>query len=461
MKKIAVTTLIIFLFTNFCALAARNYPIKYAYPNKIKKMSIYDFFKKGKPKAYSKSKYKKNYSKLKDKTSPRLISSSPKSASSNVNINSNIYLNFSENIKQNNLKNIYLKENNQNISIKTSIKGKQIIIHPSLPLKYDKIYTLYVGKGAVKDYSNNENSSFSINFRTEKGKINNTGSGNSTVINNKDNNSSNSNLKSQNPFTYILYDNKSIVKKYDYTKDREYLFFSDIKDISSIKDLKFDENKIPLADYNGYKYNPLLIAQYGLQNYNYYIRYNDREKLNNAVKAADYLLQNIDSSGKWINNFDYKYNNVNLKAPWSSSLTQGLGISLLIRIYEETKNIKYLDTAKKALEPLLKSSNEGGLYKNYYGHALYDIFPSDTKLTLSSHCFVILSLYDISKYDNRAKEKFEDSLYTLKDLIWIFSNSLDSFYKDIHNCQMEAIYSIIKTNNLDEYLEDFKLINIE
>lgn len=340
MKKILSIALIIILFTNFYVFAGRNYTIKYAYPDKIKTMSINDLLKSSKTKTSLKSR---------DKTPPKLISSSPKNASSNISINSIIYLNFSENIKQSNLKNIYVKENGKNISIKTSVGSRQIIIRPLFPLKYDTLYTLYVGKGSVKDYSNNQNFSFSINFRTEKQKSN-----NNNIIISPDNNA-----KPQSPFTYILYDGKNIIRNYDYTKDKEYLFFSDIKDISSITNLKFDENKLPLADYDGYKYNPLLISQYGLQNYSYYIKYSDKGKLNNAIKAADYLTEKLDSSGKWINEFDYKYDNINLKSPWSSSLTQGLGISLLVRIYEETKDVKYLDAAKKALEPLLKSSSEG------------------------------------------------------------------------------------------------------
>lgn len=125
-------------------------------------------------------------------------------------------------------------------------------------------------------------------------------------------------------------------------------------------DIKFDNNKIPMANYNGYKYNPLLICQYGLQNYSFYKRYYDYEKFKNAVLSADYLVKAIDKSGKYINDFSYKYENNNITSPWSSSLCQGLAISLLVRVYNETKDTKYLDAAKLSLEPLLKSEKDGG-----------------------------------------------------------------------------------------------------
>ena len=48
----------------------------------------------------------------------------------------------------------------------------------------------------------------------------------------------------------------------------------------------------------------------------------------------------------WMHNFDFEYRDT-LKSPWYSGLAQGQGLSVLIRAYQETRNIKYKDAANR------------------------------------------------------------------------------------------------------------------
>ncbi|KRQ87834.1 hypothetical protein ABG79_00639 [Caloramator mitchellensis] len=452
MKRVAAISLFIMIFINSLALAGREYILKYAYPNKTKTMSIYDLL--------GGNSSSKTVSK-KDKTGPKLISSNPKSGQLNVKVNSSIVLNFNENIKLGkNYRLISLKNGNgKSVGISFKVNKKQLIVKPSILLDYDTPYALYVQYASLKDYSGNGNNSFRISFRTEKLKIaggNTGGSGNTSGSVDKGNDVSNLQY-----FSYLFDGGKNILKDYNYLTDKEYLFFADLKDIETIKDIKFDSNGIPMADYNGYKYNPLLVAEWGLQQYSLYRRNYDSNRLNNAIKAADYIVNKIDSKGKLVNGFDYKEGSINLKSPWSSSLAQGLGISLLIRIYEETEDVKYLNAAKKALEPLLKGTNEGGLAQSYAGNVLYDSFNVRTKFSLSSHMFVLFGLYDIGKYDNRAVDKLNDGVVTLKNLLPAYF-SADEFYTNVHIAQLRALNSLLDDGELEKYYDSeyFEIIDI-
>jgi len=129
----------------------------------------------------------------------------------------------------------------------------------------------------------------------------------------------------------------------------------------------FDASGIPMLDYHGrigLQYNPIAIAQWGLGNYNAFLRGEDETRREKVLLACEwlssYLVQN--SSGVWVwhHEFDWEYR-TRLKAPWYSALAQGQGISLLLRAWKETGDAAYLDVAERAFHSFGKSTSEGGV----------------------------------------------------------------------------------------------------
>lgn len=437
MKRIFSLFILIVLAFNTTAFAGREYILKYAYPEKVKTMSIYDLLGDGSK--VSKNK-KVSYVK-KDKVAPYVVSSIPKNGLQNVKIGSSITLNFSENVKLKNLKSISLFGNGKRVGFSIKLSGNKVAIRPS-KLLYGTNYVLSLPSGSFKDSSGNSSKAFVLRFRTEGIKLA-------------------DNVNSMSYFSFIFDDGKNILRNYSYKIDGEYLFLADVKDITKVAGIKFDENNILMANYDGYKYNPLLIAEWGLQNYSYYKRNQNGEYLKRAKYAADFLVDNINAQGLWTNDFDYKELNISMKRGWASSLTQGLGISLLIRMYNETKDEKYLNIAKFALEPLKKEIILGGLKGKINGMPLYDMLNNNSKYTFSSHMFVIFGLYDLSPYDDTAKNLFFESIDSLKYMMDKFYNVDDKFYKSIHEAQLNALCSILEVESIDEYLDEFKVIDIE
>jgi heparosan-N-sulfate-glucuronate 5-epimerase len=144
----------------------------------------------------------------------------------------------------------------------------------------------------------------------------------------------------------------------------------------------YDGSGIPLLNYHGnigLQYNPIAIAQWGLGNFNCFLRSKNLGAANTAsdnlaseneerkrkfVTAADWLVEHLEANSfgvaVWNHDFDWEYRTP-LQAPWYSGLAQGQGISLLVRVWRETGNAGYLDAATRAFTSFSKSTQEGGV----------------------------------------------------------------------------------------------------
>ncbi|MCL6576101.1 D-glucuronyl C5-epimerase family protein [Kyrpidia sp.] len=165
--------------------------------------------------------------------------------------------------------------------------------------------------------------------------------------------------------------------------------------------------------------NPVTIAQYGLQEYSYYLVERTDESLRNAIRSANWLVENQDmQTGKWYYGFDFAVAgmDVTLKAPWSSAMAQGQAMSLLTRVYRVTKDRRYLDAALRAMHPLHESVSDGGLTADFFGHPFYEEYPtSPPSYTLNGFMFTLIGLYDLPAVApaSGASKLFEDGINTL------------------------------------------------
>ena len=129
----------------------------------------------------------------------------------------------------------------------------------------------------------------------------------------------------------------------------------------------YDNAGIPLLDYHGVvgvQYNPIAIAQYGLGNYNRFLATDASERSRKFLAAADWMVANLEENScqvpVWNHHFDWEYRTPQ-KAPWYSALSQGQGISLLVRAYRATGKDAYLDAADRAFQSFLHTTDEGGV----------------------------------------------------------------------------------------------------
>lgn len=201
----------------------------------------------------------------------------------------------------------------------------------------------------------------------------------------------------------------------------------------------YDETGIPMLDYRGkvgLQYNPIAIAQYGLGNYNLYRRAGDAERKAKFLRAADWLVRNLEETRwdtkVWNHRFDWEYRDT-LKSPWYSALSQGQGVSLLLRAHNETGRGPYLKAAEEALETFKKGVDAGGVtYQDEDGNLWFEeaIVNPPTHI-LNGFLWASWGVYDFHIYtgDPEAGALFKAAVKTLRASLSLFDAGYWSLYE--------------------------------
>ena len=201
----------------------------------------------------------------------------------------------------------------------------------------------------------------------------------------------------------------------------------------------FDGAGIPLLNYLGKlgrQYNPIAIAQYGLGNYNLFIRTRDPERRRKWLAVADWLVANLEPNGAgqwvWNHHFDWEYRTP-LKAPWYSALAQGQGISMLVRAYRETGNATYLDAAQRAFATFLANISDGGVvHVDDDGYTWFEEYiVSPPTHILNGFIWASWGVYDyyLATGDSRAQKLFDKAVRTLADNLHRYDVGFWSLYE--------------------------------
>jgi len=223
--------------------------------------------------------------------------------------------------------------------------------------------------------------------------------------------------------------------------------------------------KIPYTqDYN---YSLEAITSYALKNMEDYMDVGCKIKVLNQV---DWLVKNINEKGIWEQNFKLPF--YSFKLPWIDGMGQGLAISLLIRAYQITANIDYLNTAKKAFMPFEKQIKDGG-----------NIFIDDKRRVwieecpvlpaphiLSGFIYALFGVYDLYhiKLNKSAGELWYNGIETLERNIdkydlgfWsrhdlITEHPSEFCYHEIHIDQLNALYKLSDKQTFKKYADKWK-----
>jgi heparosan-N-sulfate-glucuronate 5-epimerase len=242
-----------------------------------------------------------------------------------------------------------------------------------------------------------------------------------------------------------------------------------------------DATGIPMLDYRGAigpQYNPIAIAQYGLGNFNLWVRTKDPDRRRKFLAVADWLLANLvqNAQGRWVwmHHFDFEYRDT-LRAPWYSGLAQGQGVSLLVRAWKDTGEAKYLDAAHRAFETMLGDVKDGGtLYTDGQGRPwIEEYIVSPPTHILNGFMWATWGVYDywLATNEARAREFFESVLRTLAGTLpsydvgfWsLYEHSgttlpmiASGFYHRLHIAQLEVLHRITGEPVFGDYAERWR-----
>jgi heparosan-N-sulfate-glucuronate 5-epimerase len=140
-------------------------------------------------------------------------------------------------------------------------------------------------------------------------------------------------------------------------------------------------------------------AQWALGAYERHLKGEGERWLEAARAAAGHLIeiQEPDGSklaGGWVHRMAMP-NTFSLDPPWLSSITQGEGASLMTRLYLETGEEVYAESARSALRCFEYRPAEGGVLAELGGGPFYEEYPtSPPSYVLNGGIFALWGAYD-------------------------------------------------------------------
>ena len=127
-----------------------------------------------------------------------------------------------------------------------------------------------------------------------------------------------------------------------------------------------DENGVMMYNYGGSigtVYNPKMVAQQGIQNYESYQLTGDPEAKQAFMSASNWLLaHSVDKGNYSLWEYDFRWQSYGgVLPPYASALAQAEGIYLLVRAHNITGDERYLAEAKKAFGAFMVDYENGGV----------------------------------------------------------------------------------------------------
>jgi hypothetical protein len=221
----------------------------------------------------------------------------------------------------------------------------------------------------------------------------------------------------------------------------------------------------------GWHRNPVVVAQYGLQNHAYYLTSPRRSVRRAMLRAARWLLRHQGRDGGWRYHFSFPVSGmyVTLSAGWLSAMAQGQAISLLVRSWRLTGKAKYLKAARRGLLPLHRAVAKGGVFRRLDGGWWYEEYPTKKgSYTLNGFMYTLLGLYDLAPWSKSAKRLYVRGRRTLIASLHLFDRAsgpsiyhlgyrygypvhISAKYNAIHVVELEALNWIGPNRTLRRY----------
>jgi len=212
-----------------------------------------------------------------------------------------------------------------------------------------------------------------------------------------------------------------------------------------------DEEGIPinLKGDGSAVYFATTIVQKALGHWDRWLMTRDSEEKEAFLTICNWLVENQDEQGGWSL---WAQVGLSLPSPYSA-MTQGEGISALVRAWCITRDEAYLLPAKRALAPMLISVEEGGVVRKVPEGIILEEMPSRyLNGVLNGWIFALFGLYDflLAEEDPGVRRLLEESLRTLIAYLprynaeyWslydLQGNLASPFYHRLHIAQLEAL----------------------
>jgi hypothetical protein len=174
----------------------------------------------------------------------------------------------------------------------------------------------------------------------------------------------------------------------------------------------------------------VVIAQYGLGCYERWLAQEGDAWLEAALRVGRYLVERQEPDGSWLNPLPLGHT-FPLGAPWRCGMAQGEAASLLVRLHLETENEEFADAARRALSPLLRPTEDGGVCASLAGAPWPEEYPTPRpSFVLNGAIFAWWGMRDVALAlsDLQARADFERGVDALAANLHRFDTGAWSLY---------------------------------
>jgi hypothetical protein len=174
----------------------------------------------------------------------------------------------------------------------------------------------------------------------------------------------------------------------------------------------------------------VFFAQYGLGCYERWLTGDGQIWLDAAVRVARYLVERQQPDGSWLNPLPLGHT-FPLQAPWRCGMAQGEAASLLVRVYLETREEEMAHAALLALDPLSRSTSDGGVCALLDDAPWPEEYPTrPPSYVLNGAIFAWWGMRDVAVglSDSDARSAFESGVAALESNLSRFDTGAWSLY---------------------------------
>src|SRR5260370_25691535 len=190
----------------------------------------------------------------------------------------------------------------------------------------------------------------------------------------------------------------------------------------AISQIALDATGVPSSAHPA-GYQPTIIVQCALAHWNQYLATNDERHLEAFLAQAHWLIEHESRVGKDAGGWPISLPcpAAHSTGPWLSALTQGNGISVLLRAYRLTAEQAFFEVARRAVRTFELDILDGGVSVaiGEWCVVLEEVGACPAAHTLSGFIFALLGLYDYVELtgDAQIEKLISRSLATMHHLL--------------------------------------------
>lgn len=211
---------------------------------------------------------------------------------------------------------------------------------------------------------------------------------------------------------------------------------------------------LPTDVYPG-AYHPTDIAQYALVNWNAYLKTKDEKYRQTFMIQARWLVTHethiTENAGGWP--IPFPNQEFHATKPWLSALTQGVGISVLVRAYQLTGEGVFMLVARRAVHTFELDILDGGVSCTIGDDGVFfeEVAVYPAARILNGYLLSLFGLYDYVALTNDAhiQALIQRSLATLHTLINDFDLSYGSRYDLLSKLPTNRFYHALHVTLLE------------